>query len=310
MQISNAGLVAYLQVSLGSSASLGFSFSASFYLQINTTSSTATLDGVQIPTGFEVQAQGSMTLAGVLNLSGTFTLQVNSGSLQIYVSANVSVIGINFTVTGFAGIYYDGSPGIAFSLQLSVGSNTSYTISLLPGLFDISGSFILDVNTTSITRNGISPGLLIAINNLSIYMFGFNVSGTISISVNSSGFDVTVPSSNPLTLSFFGIITLSVSGFLDVSFSGAVSFSFTATASFSFGDSWFGLSASLSFSVWDDSAGYGFSVMISGTVYIIGISFGATAGVTLNNGDLSLTLGVSIQYWWLPDEVLHCLSYL
>ena len=49
--------------------------------------------------------------------------------------------------------------------------------------------------------------------------------------------------------------------------------------------------------------GYRFSVTISGTVYILGLSFvWPTAGVTLNNGDLSLTLGISIQDRWLPNE--------
>jgi len=104
-------------------------------------------------------------------------------------------------VDGFASIYYDGSPGIAFSIVLSQPGNASGTVVVRPVAVDfvLSGTFVLGVNTTAIARSGIAPGLRIAVNDASVNLFGFVVSGGLVIDVSPSGLSITIPSSSPLT---------------------------------------------------------------------------------------------------------------
>ena len=328
LDINSSGVVAYIQVTRSAGANLGFSFGGgtSFDLGLNTTGSAVTLNpgtgNVTVNPGFEVSITGSMTFPG-LSLNGTFLLEINSGSLQIHVNANVNIIGVQFSVIGFVGIYYDSSPGIAFSLQLSIGGNNRPSIQLIPGV-DIGGTFTLQVNTTRTTRNGIASGLVVSLSNLDLYLFGFNLSGSLTIGISTGGFYIIIPASDPLSMNFLGIVTLSVSGYLFVPVAGggtftvpantfplqfapeslhitSILFSFTASAGFSFGDSWFGLSASISVTINNG----GFSATIGGSITIVGISFSASATVSVENGDISVGFSIRIPVFWVPFHTVY-----
>ncbi len=149
VQITSAGVAAVLEMerSGGVPSSLGFNLSASYLLELNTTSAPVTLAGITLPKGQAmVQGTGDLTLFGnVVDLHGTFDITVNSTSLTVGVTADVTFLGATFTADGFAGIYYDSHPGLALNIALSLpgGAQGIAPISALGNNFVISGAFDL-----------------------------------------------------------------------------------------------------------------------------------------------------------------------
>jgi len=293
IQINSSGLAAALTINFASGFSmpsnLGFTISATFMLQINTTGAPVTVTGTSITVqpGARVVANGNISVPG-LTITGSFTFSVTPSSLSVEIKATVNIFGSLMSVNGFAGIYYDSNPGFAFSIQLKVGSSTTTQIqpvAALGNLFSISGEFTLQINTSSVARNGIASGFKIAITNLDVFLFGFHLSGTISISITSAGLSINIPESNPLTLDFFGIVTLSVHGYLNPN----GTFSFTASAGFSFGEpgvAYIGGRISVTFS------NGGFSATVAGRVDFLGVSVTASGTITITNRNVTMSIYV------------------
>ncbi len=166
----------------------------------------------------------------------------------------------------------------------------------------ISGTFQLEINTCSVTRYepvsnaAINPGLLIAVTNLNIYLFGLSLTGTISIGISPAGLSINIPSSNPLSLNFLNIITLDVYGYLNPN----GTFSFTATASLYLGNSLGSISGTFSLTI----SNTGFTASVSGELSFLGASIQAGASVSYNGfgnpQDATLTLSIYIDVTLIP----------
>ena len=295
LQIDQNGLVAALAISRSSGfnmpSNLGFTLNVSFMLQINTTNAPVTAFGTSITVqpGARVSANGTLSVPG-LTITGKFDFTVSPTSLTVEIKATVNIFGALMSVNGFAGIYYDSNPGFAFSIQLKVGSSTSAQIqpvSALGNLFSISGEFTLQINTSSVTRNSIASGFKIAITNLDVFLFGFHLSGTVSIGISSAGLSINIPTNNPLKLDFFHLATFEFSGYLNPN----GTFSFTASAAFSFGEpgvAYLGGSISITIS------NSGFSASVAGRVDFLGVSVGAGGTLTITNRSVDVDIYIRV----------------
>src|SRR5262249_1762935 len=144
------------------------------------------------------------------------------------------------------------------ALSLPGGATGIAPISALGHNFVISGAFDLSLNTTGIQRTdpntgqGIAPGYNVFVNNLGIYVYGFNATGQISIGISTSGFIFTTN----VSLDFFGLGSLNIFGF----YFSPTNFSFTGSGGFQLGDHTFGLGGTASMTV----SSNGFAGSISG----------------------------------------------
>ena len=149
----------------------------------------------------------------------------------------------------------------------------SYSAGLGSQLFSISANPVLIVNTsTTATRNGIGPNFYeVALNNASLSILGFTLSGTVDAEYNNGQFVMNVPQSDPLSLSFFNIGGTSVYGYLDSN----GQFSLTGSVGFNLndgnGDSIYG-----SFSITLSSQG--FSATAAGGATVFGINLASVYG--------------------------------
>ncbi len=321
--INGNGIAA--QISLDVSSKPGaaniFSFDATFLLQVNTTgSAVSTINGqaVNLPGGsayFNIVGSGSMTLAGVVTIFGTFSFSVNNSAVVMSINASLTVFGVRFTVDGFAGIY--GST-IAMEISLSIGGNNSPTATIIPGVLALSGQFILEVNTTSNSNfivNGttytIAPNTLFDINipSASVNLFGFTLaSGSFDIKEVAGVFSAT----GSFSFDFFGFATVTVAFYFDSS----GNYWFYGTTYVRLGSSDFNIHGTLvvefaSNSVVHDSHNltdgkYGsppvkitenFYLFVGGGVTAFGFDFASIgASVSINGTDVSISVYVSVNF--------------
>ncbi|MGA2660187.1 MAG: hypothetical protein ABSH34_22030, partial [Verrucomicrobiota bacterium] len=286
IQISHDGVAAALSISY-SEGFPGFTLSATFLLEMNTTGQTVTLAGITVPAGTlaKIYATGDLKfLNGVVDLSGSFDLTVSKTYLGLSVNANLTFFGATFTANGNATIYYDSHPGLVLSIQLGLpGGGGIEPIPALGNKFVITGGFTLQINTCSTARTVGGTSLPadyfhVAISNLGVYLFGFSLTGGLSITISSAGFSL---DNLNLSLDFFGIVTLGFSGY----FHANGSFGFTAYAGFSLGDSWFGVNGYVSVTI----SNTGFSATVGGSITLFHITFGASASITITAGQVDLT---------------------
>jgi len=118
----------------------------------------------------------------------------------------------------------------------------------------------------------------VAISNLGVYLFGFSLSGTLSITISKQGFSL---DDIALSLDFFGIVTLGFSGY----FHSDGHFSFTAYAGFDLGNKWFGVSGYISVTISD----LGFMAEVGGSITLFKKKFSASASITITKGEVDLT---------------------
>ena len=312
IQINSSGLVAALTLSrsngFNTPGGLGFTLSATFTLEINTTGSAVTVVGTSITVqpGALVAARGSLSIPG-FSISGEFDLTVSPTNLYVYVNGTVNILGVTLNVQGYAGVYYDTDPGFALSLQLSVGSGTNctiYPVSSLGNQFVIQGTLLLQINTCSGTRSftdpvsnattSIASGFVISVSKLNVYLFGLNLTGNAYFGITSGGLNIHLE----LSLSFFGC---------NFSFDGYVnsdgSFSITASASFEYdwsikifsGEVYAYLTITLSNSGFAASAGCGIHVDHIG-------SLSASASVFISGSEFKMDVGVDIG---ICDVTVH-----
>ena len=296
IDISNAGVAAVLtmQRSGGVPSSLGFNLTATYLLELNTTSSSVMLAGINLPKNqAEIQATGDLTLLGnVVDLHGAFDITVNSTSLTVGVTAAVTLLGASFTADGFAGIYYDAHPGLALNIDLSLpgGAQGIAPISALGSNFVISGAFDLEVNTCSVSRmdaapgttDSIAPGAEASVSNLGVYLYGFNLTGSISIGITDAGFNFTTS----LNLDLFGFANIGITGY----YYGPDNFNFTGTAGFQFGDHTFGIGGTISI----DVSSNGFAASVSGWAAAFGLQISAFGSIAITGSSVDISVGFSV----------------
>ncbi|MDA1273124.1 MAG: hypothetical protein O2960_03590, partial [Verrucomicrobia bacterium] len=310
--LNSEGIASRISVDLGSGFSgTGFNFSGTFFFELNSTGSAiGTIAGqaVNLEPGpyVRLRINGNLELlGGAFTLSGTFDLAINSGQATVAMNASVSVFGQTLSVDGLAGLYYDSNPGIAFSIRLKLGTDDTPTVVVVPGLFTITGALQLEVNTTGVSRSGIGSGLKIAATNLSVNLSGFVLTGSLIIDISPGGLSITIPTSNPLTLDFFGFIDLSVSGNLNT----AGSFSFSASASVSIlNPDVFGFSGTISVGF----SNSGFSGGLSGSFGAFGIKISAGGSFFIESGLVKIDVYLSLQItpeisfkFWRPFKTIR-----
>ena len=298
--ITSSGIAAKISLTIGSGASgTGFTFGASmaFSLALNTTGSAVTVinnQTVNLPAGpyFQVKVSGNLTLAGVVTVQGSFTLTVNSTSVVINLNASLNLFGNVFTITGDAGIY---SNGIAINLTLSLGTNTSPTVYLIPGVIAVSGNFNLQINTTGTAHFGVAGNVAfkVTVTNLAIYVFGFKMgSASFNITVLSNG---VFSSSGTLTFDFFGFVTLNVT----YNFDSTGQYYFHGSIYVQVGSDGFNIHGTLSLTFSNEPGQPSFVLDVNGGVTAFGISdiISADVNVTISGSsvDMSVYAGVSID---------------
>jgi len=216
--ISSTGIAAKISLTGGVSGT-GYSFTATFVLEVNSTGSAInTINNVTVnlPAGpyFEILASGKLILGGVVKINGSFTLTMDSSGLVMTLNASINLFGNVFTVQGGAGIYSD---GLALSLNLSLGGSGSPTVTLIPGVVTLSGTFNLQINTTGLDKTfgtvTVLSGTVFDVNvSASFNVFGFSLAST-TFNIKQSGgvFSAT----GQVGFNFFGFITFTVDFYFD-----------------------------------------------------------------------------------------------
>ena len=328
--ITSSGIAAKLTLTLTSgfsqSGSSGFSFSASFVLELNTTSSAiSTINNVTVslPRGpyFEILASGSLMMGGLVSITGSFTFTLSSSGVLISMNAALSVFGISFTANGFAAIYTSG--GIALQITLSVGNSTNPTVTIIPGILALSGSFMLQINTTgnsSFNVNGtnytITAGTVFNISvSASLDVFGFSLAtAAINIDLTTTGFSA----SGTTSFNFFGFATFNVDFYFSANFNnGSVQYWFYGGVYLQLGSSGFNIHGSLTFEVsnvnttdqisingvhgsyYGQAITNGITISINGGVTAFGFDFASIgASISINGTDVSFSVYVSVSFYF------------
>ena len=298
----NAGLYGILQAALASSPDIpDVSLSLNFQFEINTTNVNQTVTGFtvdpttgQITTGQQItidaggtvptvqfDAGGNLTIVNMFDVAGQFDFTLNSSGVQIDAQA---------TLTGFFGL----NLGLSAEFDLTSGGlavNAGLTLneSLPLGLLSISASPQLLINTTGQTLDGVAPNTYeVALNNADVNFLGLQASGTLIVGVSDGIFEIDVPSSNPLQLSFFGLGGVSISGYIDSN----GQFSLTGSLGFQLGQSGNDIWGSLQITISNN----GFSGYFGGGCQIFGINIASVSGwLTIDNGYIDL--GASVSVW-------------
>jgi len=223
--ITSSGIAGQINLTLGAGSSdSGFSFDSAvtFILEVNSTGAAiSTINGaaVNLPAGpyFQVTAAGKLVLQGNVDLTGGFMLTVPSGSASVVVNINASLglFGNIFTVTGEAGIYNSGGAnGIVINITLGLNGSTSPTVYFIPGVLAVSGTFQLEINTSSSSQLGVSGNTAFDVNtgNASVYIYGFLLT--------SGGFDIVenngvLSAAGTCSFNFFGYDSFNVAFYFD-----------------------------------------------------------------------------------------------
>ncbi len=291
-----------------------FDFSASFVLEVNSTGSAVSKINnttVNLPQGpyFEIIANGSLVLSSLAQVEGSFVFTLTSSGVQFSINAVVDLFGIYFTVNGFAGFYSD---GIALSISLTTGGSADPTVTIIPEAVALSGTFLLQVNTTPGTNTFVINGVTYNIAaktyfdvsiSASLDVWGFSLGKTsMDIKVNTNGyFEIT----GNFQFNFFGFVTTQ----LDYEFDSNNNFWIYASASVQLGSSSFNIHGTLTFEIASATGFYDpysnvtinntFYVYISGGATAFGWNFGSIdASLSINGSDVSFSVGVYVSFYF------------
>jgi Ca2+-binding RTX toxin-like protein len=215
--IDGAGLLTRIDFALdssfGSSLNLGFSASLTAHLELNTATGARTYvslaDGqtYTVDSGFHLRTNGAFSL-WFASATGAVDIRINSGGIRIQFDVSLNIGGgLTLEAHGLAAVYTGANPGMVLSVGVSLDFEPVGN-----AVFEIHASGLLKLNTTGITRDGIAPGFVLALNGrvelLAVLKFnsGFNlvVNGTGHWRVDfNAGID------------FFGIATINGYGYFD-----------------------------------------------------------------------------------------------
>jgi hypothetical protein len=278
------GMAAAFSLSLrsGLPSGLGFSFNVTFRLEINTTTATRTIAGISLaPNTVRVFASGNLQLAGAFRFDGSFSLTLAPDRLVISVNASMSLFTATVNVRGDFGLFSDG-----------LAANFSLTLpSISTSFFSLNGTFTLQINTTNRTIFGVPrQTFLVKVTNARLTVVGVTLSGSLSIGVVGGQFNMTIPDSDPLTVSLANFFTVRVSGFVN----GNGTFRLTGTLAINLGrNDLVGISGTLSVTI----ANAGLVASLSGRAYIFNTNVAAVSGnLTVTASDFRLSVNISFNF--------------
>ncbi len=229
---TDSGFYGLLQASVSNASSTDFSLSANFEFSINTTAATEQATGFTInatngavtpgqsiaiaPDSFAIEAGGTLTVAGVIAISGEFDLTRSGTAILFHIAAAFqNFFGTSLTVTASAEIFGadgQGSGGLVVDATLT----GTFAPAFGGGLITLAASPELLINTSDATRLGVAPNTEeVALRNVSLDFFGLRAGGTIIAGITNGHFELDIPQSSPLTVGFFGLGTMSFYGSID-----------------------------------------------------------------------------------------------
>jgi hypothetical protein len=219
IEIDNTGLVAKFEISQNLDLSgllpgVSFGGEKQFTLVLNTTGGQRTLESgqtVEADVFAQIAYSGSIAFFG-LEASGDYSFTVLSDGVEVVSDVAFTFFDLSVSFTNKFAIT---SEGIVFSSALPLPN-------LNNPFFNLSGDYRLEVNTTSSERLGVAAGVAqIRVDDASLGLLGFNLSGSFFAGYEDGGFVIHISDSNPLTYDMLGIAELSLSGdlFSDGSFS-------------------------------------------------------------------------------------------
>jgi hypothetical protein len=225
-QVDQYGIAATLAINLdaggGFPSGYGVSFTATFRLDVNTTNQARTFADVTLEAGryARVSADGSLNVLG-FSLSGHFMIYVGTDGFLMEGTITLDLWGATVSATVDFGLLSD---GLAARLLLSISTMQN-------SIFSLNGTFTLELNTSAHTVFNIQPYTArVSIEQARLTIIGITLSGTVRIGVTNGQFAIDVPSSDPLTLDFFGIVTIQLYGYIhqdgNFSITGSVSLTF------------------------------------------------------------------------------------
>jgi hypothetical protein len=294
--INSTGIAAKITLTagtgLGSSSNL-FYFNASFLLEINSTRAAVNQINnvtVNLPAGpyFEIIGDGVLTIGGSggVNITGSFTFTISNGSIQFQLDAVLDMFGIYFSVDGMAGFYSD---GIAMSIQLSLGGSNSPTVTIIPDVLGLSGSFLLEFNSTGASHFNVGANTKFEVAvSASVNLFGFSIAQT-SLTINYS--NGVFSADGYFDLDFFGILTLKI----DFYFDSHGDYAFYGSVSIQLGSGSFNIHGGLVFESANTSYSWSDGNSVTPVLFQITISGGVTA-FDWNFASISATLSISSTY--------------
>ena len=285
----------------GTGSNFGFNAAATFTLQMNFTNAAVTQIGnqtVSLPQGpyLRVSVTATITLASILDVNGSFTLTITSGSLIIHFDATLRAFGVTFGIAGDAGIFWLGSnTGIALKLSMSIGGNSSNPeATLIPGVLAVQGAFTLELNTTGTAHFGI-PGnvvLKIEVPSVSVYVFGFKmVSASLTITVGANHF---FSCSGSLDFDFFGFGHITVS----FDFDSNGHYTFDGSLYVQLGSDDFNLHGTMAVH-FSNEHGPSFELHLDGGATAFGYDFASIgADVQINGSSIDISAYVSVSFYF------------
>ena len=251
--VNSSGLIGALVVTLNAQAG-EFTFSGKLQVEINTSTSAQMVPRFTVSRSGQVTGQqmisipaqtfrlfigGHLNVYNVVTVDGSFEVTVSSTYVSVAIGGRIIVFGVELGVSGYGALYGGPNPGLVLALDLSISA------SLQTDVFSLSGTFRLRLNTRNVPVNFTPPAFSaaateniaanfaqIAVTNVDLNILGFHFSGSLYITLQGSYFRIEVPSSNPLSFDFFGIVTFQASGFIDSN----GNFDLRASFSISFGD--------------------------------------------------------------------------
>ncbi len=304
---SNGGVYGLFQANLASSPSItDVSLNANFQFEINTTQTSEPVTGFLIDQttgsiipnqqfvidpGVMLVAGGQISVINMFNLDGEFDIRINSQGLDLNAHADLtSFIGANLGLAAHISILTGNTPS---SGSLVVDASLSLQGSLGVGLFSISATPTLVINTGDVPSDGIAPKTYeVALDNASLDLLGFSASGSLTVGVSNGVFEINVPSYHPLSVSFFGLGNFSAYGYIESN----GQFSLTGSVGFDLDD---GHNDSLYGSISVTISNSGFSGSFSGGATVQGTNVASVSGsLVLSNGYVDL--GVTVYVIGIP----------
>jgi PKD repeat protein len=283
----------------------GFTLSAKFNLELNTTGQATAIDGIEAGRYLRIRA-GSTTepvvltfqVAGyeVFRLRGYFEFTMASGALTLKSWASLDLRTFGTYATDSSAYLTIAADGIAGRLTLRVSTAAS-------GFFTFSaGTYSLAINTKSPARtvDGIAPGVRFEISSLTLGVAGLSLKGSLAGGYDSAGgfYYLEVLATDKLRLEapayqWVGV-TPTFSGRIQTD--GQVDLTFSTP--FSFGDrSIFSLSGSVAFQVKTEMGQAKFGASLSGSMYVLGHPVLEVTSKLRTTGELIASVHYQISTW-------------
>ncbi len=304
VQITSAGIAGRFSVS-GTMQTTGFSLTAAAFFEVNTTGSAVNTGTAVIQPGYRVSFTGTASFLNFCQATATGYVSIDGTGLQLYFDGTFTIGPLSFGASAYVGVF---STGIVLDAHVFFKTN-------ILSLFDFDFDGRVQINTTGADLAGFNGpsgwvsfvdanGNPVTIPHNSFYLdvqaklnvlSVIQLSGRLIVSVENGGWSITIPASNKLSASLFGMMTIYGYGFLnsqghfDLHFGGGVGLPYYGASTGIQGDIFF--DASFLGTTFHFGAGGSFSAKCA-DVNLIGVSVSLSADGTLGQS-MSLDLTVS-----------------